>query len=118
MGGAAGDVLKTQLKRWYDWNSQRPCLRCGKGQVQLHHIRLLLSPRTGDLLGRRQGINEYAVVPLCVYCHMEGEDSAHKVGDWPFFAAMGVSPEMVLRSWASWLAMFLAGHDPVLEVWG
>ena len=89
------------IKSWYEFIGERNCLGCQTWPVQLAHIRLLISPKTQAMLPRREGINEWAVIPLCEGCHMTDTDSIHKVGENRFFEAHEVSQEQVLRQWAS-----------------
>ena len=81
--------------------AERNCLGCQTWPVQLAHIRLFISPKTGEMLPRREGINEWAVIPLCINCHMTRTDSIHEVGETRWFENNEWTQDGLLRWWIS-----------------
>lgn len=95
-------MSQAELKRWMDYVGARPCLICQVWPVEVAHIAMLISPKTGLRLGRRIGVNKWAVIPLCVKHHRTGSQSIHNMGEKEFFAANNITQESLLRVWASW----------------
>jgi len=89
------------IKSWYNFVGQQNCLGCQVWPVQLAHIKLLISPKTGEMLPRRIDINEWAVIPLCEDCHLGKSDSIHEVGETRWWENNGWSQEKLLRWWTS-----------------
>ncbi len=89
------------IKSWYEFMRQRDCRGCHLWPVQLAHIRLLISYKTRTMLPRREGINEWAVIPLCQDCHMNSGNSIHNVGETRWFENHELSQEELLRWWTS-----------------
>lgn len=104
-----GDALR---KRWYEWIAGKPCVGCRAWPVQVAHLKLLISNKTGDPLPRRKGANIWAAIPLCLECHLEGPRSIHKLGEAAWMKERDLSHETLLLLWGSWLAAFLAGENP------
>lgn len=63
---------------------------------------MLISLKTGLRLGRRKGLNKWAVVPLCVEHHRTGSGCIHNMGEVKFFERFNITQEILLRVWASW----------------
>ena len=105
-------MSETQLKRWYGWLADKPCVGCRSNNVEVSHLRLLISNKTGDPLPRRMGANLWAAIPLCVICHREGATSIHNMGEDLWMMAHGMDHEKLLLLWASWLGAFLNGENP------
>lgn len=72
-------------------------------EPNLHHCRFLVSPKTGMRLGRRKGLNEIAMLPLCRE-HHQGKEGVHSKREEVWFEEKGID---ALRLWASWLAEYL-----------
>lgn len=98
---------KKDLKSWFEWVSQKWCLGCSRTPVEVAHVKLFVSPKTAQLLPRRVGLNEWAVIPLCVECHRSGKNSIHNVGEFRWFERMGWTQEVLLRTWSSWFVEWL-----------
>ncbi len=103
------------LKSWYNFVGERNCLGCQVWPVQLAHIRLMISPKTGEMLPRRKGINEWAVIPLCEGCHMTRTDSIHKVGETRWMENNEWSQDKLLRWWTSLFLDWFINRDPGKE---
>lgn len=93
--------------RYYDWIARRRCLACGASGCEVAHIRAFRSPKTDDLLPRRHGIAEYAVLPLCVACHRAGMMSIHALGEAGFEAALGRGDGYLAQKAGSLLAEWI-----------
>lgn len=102
----------SQLQKWYDWISSKPCIGCRAWPVQVAHLKLLISNKTGGPLPRRHGANIWAVIPLCTDCHLEGERSIHKLGEPAWMKEHDLGHEKLLLLWGSWLAAWLEGEAP------
>lgn len=102
-------MSQADLKRWMDYVASRPCLICQGWPVEVAHIMLLISPKTGMRLGRRVGVNKYAVIPLCVKHHRSGPGSIHVMGETKFFEEHEISQEVLVRVWASWFCGWVEG---------
>ena len=101
---------KRSIKSWYEFMAERNCLGCGTWPVQMAHIRLLISHKTQTMLPRREGINEWAVIPLCPDCHMTRTDSIHNVGETRWMENNEWTQEKLLRWWTSlFLEWFTTG---------
>ena len=101
-----------QLKKWYEWIAAKPCLGCIGGPVEVAHIGLLFSNKTGQRLPRRSGPNKWAVIPLCVECHREGPRSIHNIGEKKWMEEHDIEGIKMAVVWGSWLAGFLEGEGP------
>lgn len=97
------------LKRWMDYVASRSCLICQAYPVEVAHIQMLISPKTGLRLGRRVGINKWAVIPLCIKHHRAGSESIHDMGEAKFFEEHDISQEVLVRVWASWFCGWVNG---------
>ena len=105
-------MAETQLKKWYGWIAEKPCLGCGKAWPEVAHITLLFSNKTGQRLPRRSRGNKWAVIPLCVACHREGTQAIHKIGEKKWMEVHELDGVKLLMIWGSWLAGFLEGEQP------
>lgn len=102
---AQGKVLDRR-KAFFDFVARQPCLRCGTFGVEVAHIRLLLSRKTGDVLPRRSGPAHVTVVPLCPACHRHAPDSIHNVGEEAFSDGLGRGQGYLLRAAATLIVEF------------
>lgn len=100
-------MSKADCKKWYDYVAQRVCMTCAGWPVEVAHIKLLISDKTGLALARRDGLNQWAVIPLCDKCHREGPESIHKIGEDAFFEKHHIDRESLLRVWASWFVAWV-----------
>ncbi len=100
----------SRLKKWYEYVAMRKCLVCNRWPVEMAHIKLLISPKTGMELPRRIGINKYAVIPLCEECHRTGIKSIHNMGEEKFFKHHSIPMGSLLRVWASWFVAWSTGE--------
>jgi hypothetical protein len=76
---------KTAAERAHmDRVAQMPCLACGNGPVELHHV-----VGYADRIGRAPKRHD-RVVPLCAFCHRHGKLSVHGGSHRSFFANWGV----------------------------
>ncbi len=97
------------MQAWYDHVGEMDCWGCGGHPVERAHFKALISQKTGLRLGRRNGINEWAVMPLCSVCHRTGENSIHAIGEPRFFKiVLERSRCEVIRMWASMFTAFIA----------
>ena len=97
------------IKRWYSVVAQMPCLGCINWPVEMAHLELLISPKTGMKLPRRTGINEWAVIPLCSRCHRIGQRSIHVLGEEKWMEENGLTAESLAVQWASWFVAWVDG---------
>ena len=81
--------MKRDQRAFYEFVAARACVRCGRRPVEVAHVRAFRSPKTDHLLPHRNGINAWAVVPLCSECHRLTRDSIHAVGEPAFEDALG-----------------------------
>jgi hypothetical protein len=81
--------MKRDQRAYYDWIAQHACVRCGRRPVEVAHVRAFRSPKTGDRLPRRKGINAWAVLPLCADCHRTGPHAIHAMGEGGFEFDLG-----------------------------
>ena len=96
---------RTGLSRHYATASAYGCVICGQPHVQLHHVRGVISAKTGLALRRRDGQALAAVVPLCADHHAEIErinepvfEIRHgKPAGWLLGVAAGLLASTVLR---------------------
>ena len=79
------------VAEWFDWVSSQGCLVCN-GPAEVHHCKLLDSPKTGLPLPRRKGINYWAVVPLCHEHHRTGPNPVHGKAEGDWFEGHGIDP--------------------------
>lgn len=98
--------MSVKAKRYFDWLSRRPCVRCGSYGVEVAHVRAFRSPKTDDLLPRRTGIAKVAALPLCPSCHRTGRDSIHEVGEARFEDDLGRGHGYLTQKAASFIAEF------------
>lgn len=105
-------MAMTQLKKWLGWIAEKPCIGCGQSWVEIAHIGLLFSNKTGGRLPRRVGANKWAVIPLCVKCHRDGPRSIHNIGETQWFNEHDLQAPRLAIIWGSWLAGFLEGEAP------
>ncbi len=105
-------IRPVDIKKWYDWISSKPCIGCEKWPVEVAHIGLLFSNKTGGRLPRRVGANKWAVIPLCVDCHREGRRSIHNIGEQQWYDENNLNATRLSLIWGSWLAGFLEGEAP------
>jgi len=96
-------------ERWFSWVSQKSCVGCGEWPVELAHVQMLMSPKTGHVLPRRSGIAEWAVVPLCTKCHRTGKRSIHAIGEAAFWELSPGGHHAMAILWASWFVEWVAG---------
>lgn len=75
--------------QYFEWLARKACVRCGVRPVEIAHVRAFRSPKTDDLLPRRHGIAQVAVLPLCAECHRTARDSIHAVGETTFERELG-----------------------------
>jgi hypothetical protein len=71
---------------------QLPCLKCGMEPCGVAaHVRLNSAAH-----GKRQAMGQKPddkwAVPLCAGCHTQDADAQHKVGEMPFWYAVGINP--------------------------
>ncbi len=97
------------IKRWYAVVAEKLCLGCGGWPVELAHFELLVSAKTGQLLPRRTGINEWAVIPLCDECHRSGKESIHNLGESGWMMNRGLTREGLAIVWVSWFVTWVDG---------
>lgn len=76
---------------------QLPCLKCGIEPCGCAaHVRLNSAAH-----GKRQAMGQKPddkwTVPLCHGCHQTDRDAQHKVGELPFWHAIGISPFLVCK---------------------
>lgn len=102
---AQGRVIDRR-KAFFEFVARQPCLRCGTFGVEVAHIRLLLSRKTGDVLPRRSGPAHVTVVPLCPNCHRHAPDSIHNVGEEAFSDGLGRGQGYLLRAAATLIVEF------------
>lgn len=107
---AQGRVVDRK-RAFYGFVARKPCLRCGVYGVEVAHVRVILSPKTGLLLPRRNGLAEWGVVPLCADCHRHAPDSIHNVGEEQFSINLGRGSDYLLRFAASLLVWFFVEGD-------
>jgi hypothetical protein len=93
--------------RYYEFLASQPCYKCGASPVEIAHIRLLKSRKTGLVLPRRNGIGVYSALPLCPECHRLGKECIHEVGERNFFHGLGSNREALLDYVAASLAGFI-----------
>lgn len=105
-------IRPVDIKKWYDWISSKPCLGCRAWPVEVAHVSLLFSNKTGQRLPRRSGPNRWAVLPLCVDCHREGARSIHKIGERKWMEEHDIDGIKIAIIWGSWIAGFLEGEAP------
>jgi hypothetical protein len=98
--------VNARTRKYYDWISTHACLKCGSTPVEIAHIRAFRSPKTDLLLGRREGIGELAVIPLCTACHRVSLDSIHAVGETEFEASIGKGEKYLTQKAASLIAEY------------
>ena len=48
----------------------QPCAACGRTPVVLHHVKGVISLKTGQRLRPRNGLADVALLPLCHECHI------------------------------------------------
>ena len=104
------DIVREQLNDWYAHVAQKPCIfpGCGQTKVELHHVQLFRSEKTGLPLPRRIGINKAAVIPLCSSHHRTGPDAAHNFGESDWLVRLDDGNEetvrdLVFRWMAEWV---------------
>lgn len=74
--------MKRAGKEFLAWASGRKCCVPGCGMMgELHHVRGVVSPKSGLPLAPRSGIAYVVVAPLCGAHHRTGPDSLHALGD-------------------------------------
>lgn len=96
------------MRRLYlDWVARKPCVRCGAHGVEIAHVRAFRSPKTDDLLPRRAGIAQVAVLPLCPACHRTARDSIHNVGESAFERDMGRGDGYLAQKAGSLIAEYM-----------
>lgn len=93
-------------KAFFAFVAKQPCLRCGVFGVEVAHVRLLVSRKTGDVLPRRSGPAHVTVVPLCPDCHRHSPDSIHNVGEAAFSDSLGRGDGYLLRAAATLIVAF------------
>lgn len=103
-------------KAFYGFVARKPCLRCGVFGVEVAHVRVILSPKTGLLLPRRNGLAEWGVVPLCPHCHRHGADSIHNVGEQAFSDNLGRGTGYLVQAAATLIVEFFVGQREGSEV--
>ena len=91
--------MKASLSRYYEYVSRQPCLSCGSPNVELHHIKGARSLKTRLRLKPRDGIAEYAVVPLCSECHRTSDKSVHAL-DQEAFGIQRLGGSASVLEWA------------------
>jgi len=90
------------------WASGRKCCVPGCALMgELHHVRGVVSPKTGLPLAPRSGIAYVAVAPLCGAHHRTGRDSLHALGDYGFEAAHGLRRGYLLGVATALLAQYV-----------
>jgi hypothetical protein len=91
--GCAAESIKGDLEAW----------RC-VGEIEMAHFKFLISPKTGQPLPRRKGINYWAVLPLCRRHHRTGRLSVHNIGERQFLAVHEIDGPRLFGSYlAEWL---------------
>lgn len=76
---------------------QLPCLKCGLEPCnEAAHVRM-----NSAALGKRQALGKRPsdewTVPLCRACHLTDADALHKIGERPFWDALGINPLFVAQ---------------------
>lgn len=95
------------VQKWYTFLAARPCYRCGLHNSEIAHVKVLISPKTGDVLPRRCGIAVLGALPLCPDCHRHAPDSIHAIGEREFFERMETDRDGIGRHLAGLLAEFI-----------
>lgn len=100
------------LRAWLSFVKMQPCCvpGCHEGPpCDAAHVRVLLSSKTGGLLGRsHKGRAAWAAIPLCKTHHQTGRESVHSLGEATFSTTHGVDYGRVL---ATLLVRFFAEGD-------
>ena len=90
------------------WVSGRKCCVPGCGMMgELHHVRGVVSPKSGLPLAPRSGIAYVVVAPLCGEHHRTARDSLHALGDEGFESAHGLRRGYLLGVATALLAEFV-----------
>lgn len=100
--------MSKRRERWFSWLSEKSCVGCGAWPVEIAHVQMLMSPKTGLVLPRREGIAIWGGIPLCVKCHRTGEKSIHAIGETAFWKEPGRSHHAIITLWASWFVEWVA----------
>jgi len=97
-------------REYYAFVARQACLRCSARPVEVAHIRLIISPKTGLLMPRsHKTLARFGCVPLCADCHRHAPDSIHNVGEESFNESLGRGRHFLFRKAASLMAEFMEG---------
>lgn len=82
------------LRDWYAFVKWQRCCVPGCSEqppCDAAHVRVLLSSKTGGLLGRsHKGRAAWAVIPLCKWHHQVSTNSIHNLGEEEFALSNGL----------------------------
>lgn len=70
-----------------------PCLSCGKEPAgEAAHVRMTSAAHGKPNAGVGNKPDDKWTVPLCHWCHVEGPQGQHRVGEKPFWSRLGMNP--------------------------
>jgi hypothetical protein len=67
-----------------------PCLRCGSNLCIAAHVRMSAPGESPVGIGTKP--DDSRVLPLCEWCHTNGMDAQHRVGETAFYSELGIDP--------------------------
>lgn len=96
--------------RYYSFLAQKQCVRCGDFGVEVAHLSMIISPKSGGRMMRsHKGLARWGAVPLCPGCHRHAPDSIHSVGEAAFNESLGRGQHFLFQKAASLMAEFMDG---------
>ena len=69
-----------------------PCCVCGRSPVHAAHIRSGSKEYNKRPTGLGERASDCWALPVCLYCHMDDNDSIHRAGEAIFWQRIGIDP--------------------------
>lgn len=72
---------------------QCPCLSCGRDPSnEAAHVRMADAEKGKRHTGMSEKPGDFDALPLCRWCHQDAPNAQHKIGEKPFWRALGLDP--------------------------
>jgi hypothetical protein len=103
--------VSTRLHFWKEHVRAQPCLVCGVKPVQYAHFKALVSPKTGEMQNRKEGLSDWLGIPLCEPHHLSDRRSIHMIGEEAFILEHFGGIDVLMGLWATILLSWLERWD-------
>jgi hypothetical protein len=80
--------------------ARMPCAvpGCRSSRIQVAHVRFACAIEGAAIVGKAEKPDDWRVLPLCVFHHMEGPEAQHRMNEALFWARHGINPYSLARA--------------------